>query len=84
MSDYAAAVLGPIVARLLAERAPGVRLRLQQTTPTPSTTPSETLRTVDGIILPHGFLTDIPHTDLYEDRWVCVVAAGQRRPSAPS
>lgn len=73
-SDYAAAVLGPIVARLLAERAPGIRLRLQQTTPYAVDHAVDTLRTVDGIILPHGFLTGIPHTDLYEDRWVCIVA----------
>lgn len=75
-SDYAAAVLGPIVARLLAERAPGIRLRLQQTTPYAVDHAVDTLRTVDGIILPHGFLTEFPYTDLYEDRWVCIVAAG--------
>ena len=73
-SDYAAAVLGPNVARLLAERAPGIRLRLQQTTPYAVDHAVDTLRTVDGIILPHGFLTGIPHTDLYKDRWVCIVA----------
>lgn len=72
-SDYAAAVLGPVVARLLAERAPGIRLRLQQTSPYAVDHAVDTLRAVDGIILPHGFLTD-PHTDLYEDRWICIVA----------
>ncbi|GAA0365738.1 LysR family transcriptional regulator [Actinoallomurus spadix] len=73
-SDYAAAVLGPIVARLVAERAPGVRLRMQQTNPQAIDHAADTLRTIDGVILPHGFLTDVPYTDLYEDRWVCVVA----------
>ncbi|KAB2386311.1 LysR family transcriptional regulator [Actinomadura montaniterrae] len=73
-SDYAVAVLGPIVARLVAERAPGVRLRMQQTGPHVVDHATETLRTVDGVILPHGFLADMPYTDLYEDRWVCVVA----------
>ncbi|MFD0689663.1 LysR family transcriptional regulator [Actinomadura fibrosa] len=73
-SDYAAALLGPIVARLAAERAPGVRLRLEQTTPHAVDHAADTLRTADGLILPHGFLTDMPYTDLYEDRWVCVVA----------
>ena len=73
-SDYAATVLGPIAARLLAERAPGIRLHLQQQTPATVDHAVDTLRTVDGIVLPHGFLTDIPHTELYEDRWVCIVA----------
>jgi DNA-binding transcriptional LysR family regulator len=74
-SDYAAAVLGPVVTRLLAERAPGVRLRLQQTSPYAVDHAVDTLRGVDGIVLPHGFLADTPFTDLYEDRWVCIVSA---------
>ncbi|MEJ3746518.1 LysR family transcriptional regulator [Actinomycetes bacterium KLBMP 9797] len=74
-SDYAATVLGPIVARRLAAEAPGVRLRLQQTTPGAVDHAGETLRATDGMILPHGFLIDIPHTDLYQDRWVCIVSA---------
>jgi DNA-binding transcriptional LysR family regulator len=73
-SDYAAAVLGPIVARKVAEEAPGVRLRLQQTTPRAVEHATETLRSADGMFLPHGFLIDVPHTDMYEDRWVCIVS----------
>ncbi|MBD2896492.1 hypothetical protein amrb99_54410 [Actinomadura sp. RB99] len=45
-SDYAVAVLGPIVARLVAGRAPGVRLRMQQTGPHVVDHAAETLRTV--------------------------------------
>ena len=36
----------------------GVRLRLQQTSPHAVDHAVDTLRTVDGIILPHGFLTE--------------------------
>ncbi|HLL69473.1 MAG TPA: LysR family transcriptional regulator [Micromonosporaceae bacterium] len=74
-SDYAAAVLGPVVSRLIAQQAPGVRLHLQQTTPYAVDHAVETLRTIDGFVLPHGFLTDIPYVDLYSDRWVCIVSA---------
>src|SRR5690349_663809 len=74
-SDYAAAVLGPIAAAHMARQAPGVRLRLQQTTPWAVDHPLEALRMTDGLLMPHGFLTDIPHTDLYDDRWVCIVSA---------
>lgn len=73
-SDYAAAVLGPVVAGLVTEQAPGVRLRLQQTTPYAVDHAVDTLRTVDGIVLPHGFVTDTPYVQLYTDRWVCIVS----------
>ncbi|TQS43322.1 LysR family transcriptional regulator [Cryptosporangium phraense] len=72
-SDYAAAVFGPLMTRRVAERAPGVRLRFQQTSPAAVDNAQDMLRSVDGILLPHGFLADVPHTDLFEDRWVCIV-----------
>lgn len=76
MSDYATAVLGQAVSAVLAERAPGVRLRLEQPTVAAVDHAAETLRTVDGMVLPHGYLSDLPCVDLYEDAWVCIVAAG--------
>ena len=74
-SDYAATVLGPLVARRIAEQAPGARLRLQQTTPDAVDHAADTLRTADGLLIPHGFVTGLPHLDLYSDRWVCIVSA---------
>ena len=75
VSDYACAILGPELVRVAAEQAPHVRIRLQQTTPYTVDHAVDTLRTVDGIVLPHGFLTDWPHVDLYHDSWVCLVDA---------
>lgn len=74
MSDYAVAVLGPVLTELVARAGPGMRLRLHQVTPHTVDHAPETLRAVDGILLPHGFVTGLPRTDLYQDRWVCVVA----------
>jgi DNA-binding transcriptional LysR family regulator len=74
ISDYAATVFGNRLATRLASVAPGVRLRFQQTDPAVVGHGLETLRNVDGLVLPHGFLTDIPSTDLFEDTWVCVVS----------
>lgn len=74
VSDYAAAVLGDELATTVAREAPGVRLRLLQHSTYAVDHARETLRTVDGLVLPHGFLADIPSVDLYEDRWVCIVA----------
>jgi DNA-binding transcriptional LysR family regulator len=74
VSDYAATVLGGHLATTVAEEAPGVRLRFQQTSTHAVDHALETLRSVDGLVLPHGFLTDVPAVDLYEDTWVCIVA----------
>jgi DNA-binding transcriptional LysR family regulator len=74
-SDYAMAVVGQAVSRLFRERAPGLRLRLAPHSTEMIENAAEVLRTVDGILLPHGFLMDVPCTDLYEDAYVCLVAA---------
>ncbi|GGN41968.1 DNA-binding transcriptional LysR family regulator [Actinoplanes campanulatus] len=73
-SDYAATVLGPLLARRIAAQAPGARLRLQQTTPYAVDHATDTLRTADGLFIPHGFVTGLPYLDLYTDRWVCIVS----------
>lgn len=75
VSDYAAAILGEPLAELTMRQAPNVRLRFQQNTPPAIDDAEDTLRAVDGIVMPHGILSDVPVTDLYEDSWVCVVAA---------
>lgn len=79
ISDYAAAILGEPLAELTALRAPGIRLRFQQNTPAALDDLDDTLRAVDGIIMPHGFLADLPVTDLYTDTWVCIVAEDNDR-----
>ena len=33
------------------------------------------LQTTDLLVLPHGFITDLPHADLIRDRWVLLVSA---------
>ncbi len=75
-SDYAAAVLGAHLSAVLAAQAPSVCLRLQQMRTETVDGAPESLRAVDGILLPHGYLADLPHQDLYDDQWVCMVDAG--------
>ncbi len=75
MSDYATAVFAPTLARMLHEQSPGSRLVLHQLTVEIVDRAPESMRTIDVILMPHGFLTDVPHRDVYEDDWVCVVAA---------
>ncbi len=33
------------------------------------------MRTHDLVIMPHGFLSDLKHRDVYEDDWACIVSA---------
>lgn len=77
-SDYAAAVLAPVVSQRISNEAPGVRLRLSHvSTPVIDAAP-ESLRAVDGVVLPHGYLSGVPHVDLFDDEWVCLVSADNR------
>jgi len=75
VSDYAATVLGAHLSAVLAEQAPSVCLRLQQLRTETVDAAPESLRAVDAMVLPHGYLADLPHQDLYEDQWTCVVSA---------
>ncbi|WP_230686567.1 LysR family transcriptional regulator [Catellatospora vulcania] len=75
MSDYALSILGPAVSALLDTLAPKVRLYVQPTTRENVDAAHETLRTTDLLVLPHGFVTDLPHQDLYSDEWMCLVSA---------
>jgi DNA-binding transcriptional LysR family regulator len=75
VSDYVCVVLGDTLAGLLAEEAPRARLRLAHNTPDAVDRAEQTLLTTDLMLLPHGFVTDLPHADLYRDRWVLLVSA---------
>lgn len=76
MSDYGIAVLGPHIAALLADEAPGTRLRFPANTPKIVDAAAQVLVNTDLLVIPHGFVEDLSHHDLYRDEWVCLVAAG--------
>ena len=75
VSDYGCAVLGDTLAQRLSEEAPAARLRLSHNTPGAVDSAQQTLLSTDLLVLPHGFVTDLPHADLHRDRWVLVVSA---------
>lgn len=74
-SDYAIAVLGEELTARLNSAAPGVRVHFRLISTGAVDDIDTTLRSVDGLFMPHGFITDQPSLDLYTDRWVCVAAA---------
>jgi DNA-binding transcriptional LysR family regulator len=75
VSDYVVAILGEAIAEVLTEEAPHTRLRLTPHSPAMVERADQVLLTTDLLLLPHGFVTDLSHRDLYRDEWVCVVSA---------
>jgi DNA-binding transcriptional LysR family regulator len=73
-SDYAVAVFGAELARVVHQEAPGIKLRLTQTPATAVDDTATLLSATDGLLMPHGVIRDFPATDLYDDRWVFLVA----------
>jgi DNA-binding transcriptional LysR family regulator len=73
-SDYAVAIFGTELARVIHEEAPGIRLRFSQTPTTVVDDTATLLSASDGLFMPHGVISDFPATDLYDDRWVFLVA----------
>lgn len=75
VSDYVVVVLGDTLAELLGEEAPHTRLRLTPHSPALVERAEQTLLGADVMLLPHGFVSDLSHQDLYRDEWVCVVSS---------
>ena len=73
-SDYGAAVFGAALARVVHQEAPGIRLEFQHPAPSVVENTATTLSTVDGLLMPHGVIDGFPAVDLYQDRWLCLVA----------
>jgi len=74
-SDYGVAVFGTALARAVQRVAPRVTLHFRQVTPEAVDKPESGLGGVDGMLMPHGVLSDVPAVELYRDEWVCLVAA---------
>jgi DNA-binding transcriptional LysR family regulator len=73
MSDAAALVFGAPLVRALAERAPSCTLRIQDAPPPGLRSIRDTLRTIDGIVLPRAMTPPGDSLALYTDSWACVV-----------
>jgi LysR family nod box-dependent transcriptional activator len=74
-SDYGFTTVGRVVSELAAKRAPGVHFRFMLHNPTVVEDAANRLRSADGMVIPHGFLTELPFVDLWQDDWVAIVAA---------
>ncbi|MGW9112224.1 LysR family transcriptional regulator [Microbacterium sp. NPDC055683] len=78
-SDYGFATVGRAASRMARERAPGVRFRFMLHNPAIVEDASSRLRSADAMLIPHGFLADLPYTDLWQDEWVGIASAHDAR-----
>lgn len=73
-SDYGLATIGAAASRIASRRAPGVSFRFVLHNTALVDDAATTLRSADFMVIPHGYLTDLPHQDLWRDRWVILAA----------
>ncbi|MCO5995580.1 LysR family transcriptional regulator [Actinoallomurus rhizosphaericola] len=73
-SDYAIAVFGAELTRVVHAEAPGVRLHFRKPTADIVEHTGAVLSTSDGLLMPHGVIGGFPAVELFTDRWVFVVA----------
>lgn len=78
-SDYGFATIGKAVSRLAAEEAPGVRFRFMLHNPSIVDDAVNRLRSVDGMVIPHGHVTELPYMDLWRDGWVVIASESNER-----
>ncbi|UNK45698.1 LysR family transcriptional regulator [Arthrobacter sulfonylureivorans] len=82
-TDYATARVGAPLLRLLATSAPNIRIRFDHVLAAHVDGAPDSLRDVDGMFLPHGYLAQQPHLDVLTDEWACVVADGSPEEPTP-
>lgn len=71
--DYTIARIAPALTRLVAREAPNVRFEFPPADGRLVYGVPDTLRTIDGVILPHGYARGLPHLDFTPEPWVCLV-----------
>ncbi|MDH6292394.1 DNA-binding transcriptional LysR family regulator [Rhodococcus opacus] len=72
VSDYATAILGRRLTDLITAHAPHARLRFIPTTPDHVARAEQMLTALDVMLIPHGFVTDLPNSEVFRDDWVVV------------
>lgn len=73
--DYTIARMAPILTRIVAREAPNVRFEFPAADGRLVNGAPDTLRTIDGAILPHGYFSGPSHLDFSPEPWVCLVDA---------
>ena len=78
-SDYAIATIAAAVTRLVSAEAPRVRMNFAVLPPELRKREEEILRSVDAVVLPHGYLPEALFEDMFCDDWVALVGTQNTR-----
>ncbi|RRJ85713.1 LysR family transcriptional regulator [Gulosibacter macacae] len=73
--DAAIARVAPPLLQLVAAEAPGVRFEFPAVDGRLVASVPDSLRTIDGAVLPHGYASGLARLDLPPESWVCLVDA---------
>ncbi|MBW9110377.1 LysR family transcriptional regulator [Microbacterium ureisolvens] len=82
--DYAVARVAPTLSVLATREAPNIRFEFPPVDTRLVNRLPDSLRTLDAVILPHGYVVDQPHIDLPLERWVCLVDAASGISESPT
>ncbi|MGO4583283.1 LysR substrate-binding domain-containing protein [Arthrobacter sp. 2RAF6] len=74
-TDYASWRVGTRLLPWLESLAPSIRIRFDHVLPSHVDGAPDSLKDVDGMLLPHGYLAQQPHVDVLLDEWTCMVAS---------
>ena len=78
-TDYASWRVGTQLLPWLESVAPRIRIRFDHVLPSHVDGAPDSLKDVDGMLLPHGYLAQQPHVDVLLDEWACMVASDNPR-----
>jgi DNA-binding transcriptional LysR family regulator len=73
-SDYVASVLGAPLSRAVSEQAPSTQIRFEHVQDAVVDGAPDSLRDIDGLILPHGYIEHARYMNLFVDEWRCLLA----------
>ena len=82
--DYAVARIAPALTRIVEREAPNVRFEFPAVDARLVNGLPESMRALDAVILPHGYIFDLPHIDIPVERWVCLVDGASGIPERPT
>lgn len=82
--DYMAARIAPALTRIVEREAPNVRMDFTAADGRLVNEMPDALRTIDGAILPHGYVAEQPRIDFGPEPWVCLVDAASGVSENPS
>jgi DNA-binding transcriptional LysR family regulator len=82
--DYAIARVAPALTRIAEREAPNVRFEFPVVDSALVNALPDSMRRIDAAILPHGYVSNGPHIDLPQERWVCLVDGASGMPENPT